>query len=51
MRGDLLGAALRRDVLCLRQLGATALTGEVEEVIGYDGHRAAGTSLPRRIGS
>jgi hypothetical protein len=38
-------------VLYLRQLGATAPTGEAEKVLGHDRHRPAGTSLPRRIGS
>ena len=51
MTGDLLGTALRRDVLCRLELGATALTGKAQQVVGYDRHRATGTSLPRRIGS
>ena len=48
--GDLLGAALRGDVLCVCELGATALAGKAQQVVGYDRYRTTGTSLPWRIG-
>jgi len=41
VRGDLLGAALCGDVLCLYELGATAVAPEPDQIVGDQRYRAA----------
>jgi hypothetical protein len=54
MRGDLLGAALCRDVLGLRQLRsstrASAVARKGDEIFGHHGDGASRTLLPRGVG-
>jgi hypothetical protein len=51
VRGDLLGAALRGDVLSARELRAATGTSQADEVTGDQWHGAPRTLLPRRVGS
>jgi hypothetical protein len=50
MCSDLLGTALRRDVLRSYELSSTALAGKTEQVLSHDPYRAAGAFLPRSMG-
>src|ERR1700731_3906789 len=50
MPGDLLGPALRGDVLRSNELRATTPARKAQQVFGYHRYRPAGTLLPRRIG-
>ncbi len=51
VNGDLLGAALRRDVLRACELGATAVAPKLDQIVCHQRHRPARTLLPRRVGS
>jgi hypothetical protein len=48
--GDLLGAALGRDVLCAREWGAPGVTRAADEVLGDQRDGPSGTFLPGRVG-
>ena len=50
MNGDLFGAALSGDMLSARQLRATTVAGEADEVLGYKRYRPPRALLPRGVG-
>ncbi len=50
MNGDLFGATLGSDMLSTRQLRAATVASKVDEILGYQRHRASRALFPGRVG-
>jgi hypothetical protein len=50
VNGDLFGATLGSDMLSTRQLRAATVAGKVDEILGYQRHRASRALFPGRVG-